>query len=815
MSKRPNWARDDDDDDDEGWARPAQKSKLSTPAFGSSRPTILSKPVASTLTVPKPLPSAAPPKVANDDDEADPLDAFMAQIDTQVKTQQDQQKSASTTVQKSELLEEEDYMESYIEHMKSQGIELGNNNQIRDEAADSDEEVYATARAVDAAHGHAHREDDTAFGKKDIEPLPRVDHSAISYIEIEKNLYEEHPDITKLTDADVSQIRRELDVRISGPDMPKPCISFGHFGFDNALVSVIAKQGFTEPTAIQKQAIPAALSGRDIIGIAQTGSGKTAAFLWPMLVHIMDQQELQKGEGPIGVILAPTRELANQIYIEAKKYAKAYSLGVSVVYGGGSKGDQFKELRAGGIEIVVATPGRLIDMIKMKATNFKRTSFLVLDEADRMFDLGFEPQVRSICNSIRPDRQTLLFSATFQKKVERLARDVLCEPVRITIGNVGQSNADIEQVIQVLEDDSYKWNWLTSRLDKFSADGTVVIFIGRKAGVDELSANLNNHGFPCSALHGDMLQHEREKVVQDVKNGKVKVLVCTDVAARGLDIKSVKHVVNFDVAKDIDSHVHRIGRTGRAGSKGTAYTLITKTEDRFAADLVRNLEESMQPVPKDLLDLAMKNDTDHHRFQGTEGLDADLPSALEARLLNSTLGKLFFCTFQILFYALRPSFVATPKSHPTPKSLSQWLCSWYTFSFLFQATTMATLVYFHGINPIIYLAVSIFLGGSLHPMAGHFIAEHYVTVPGQETYSYYGALNILAFNVGYHNEHHDFPNIPWTRLPQLKKIAPEFYDMPECKSWVWALIDFVFNKDMGLYQRVKRDPVVVGLDTKE
>lgn len=177
-------------------------------------------------------------------------------------------------------------------------------------------------------------------------------------------------------------------MRVSGADVAKPCISFAHFGFEEALMETIRRAGYSEPSGIQRQAMPVALSGRDIIGIAKTGSGKTAAFLLPMIVHIMDQDELEKGDGPIGVVLAPTRELADQIYSEAKRFAKAYGLRVAVVYGGASKQDQFKALRAG-VEILVATPGRLIDMIKMKATNFRRASFLVLDEADRVFDLGF------------------------------------------------------------------------------------------------------------------------------------------------------------------------------------------------------------------------------------------------------------------------------------------------------------------------------------------------------------------------------------------------------------------------------------------
>ncbi|PKY17543.1 DEAD-domain-containing protein [Rhizophagus irregularis] len=508
-------------------------------------------------------------------------------------------------------IEDEDFVESYVNHMKKKGIEVGKSQRPieKDENVNSDEEVYATARAIDAQLEYDSDDNPVIEQKrKDIEPLQAVDHSQIDYPEIEKFFYEEHTDIANLSKERVDQIRKELDMHVSGADVTKPCISFAHFGFDEALLDVIIKHGYSEPTGIQKQAVPIALSGRDIIGIAKTGSGKTAAFIWPMLIHIMDQEELSKGEGPIGLILAPTRELASQIFTEAKKFAKAYGLRVAAVYGGASKMDQFKELRPGGVEILVGTPGRLIDMVKMKATNFRRVSFLVLDEADRMFDLGFEPQVRSICDNIRPDRQTLLFSATFPKKVEALAREVTTEPVRISIGYVGQANTDITQVIEILTEDGYKWDWLISRLASFCVGkGSVLIFVSRKGGVDELSLNLQQSGFDCGALHGDMMQAERDKVLRDFKNNKFPIMVATDVAARGLDIKAVKTVVNYDIARDIDSHVHRIGRTGRAGEKGTAYTLITQKEDKFAGDLVRNLESSGQVVPSSLMDLAMQN----------------------------------------------------------------------------------------------------------------------------------------------------------------------------------------------------------------
>ncbi|KAG9069195.1 hypothetical protein KI688_010092 [Linnemannia hyalina] len=524
----------------------------------------------------------------DEEDEDDPLDAFMAGIDTQVKKEAEM--PSEEKVRRDDI-EDEDYVESYMKHMKKKGIMVGQGGpmQERNEDVDSDEEVYATARAIDSAAEPQFDPDEAGYdmqsnGKKEITPLPRVDHSRQNYVEIEKCFYEEHEDIAKLGDEQVRQIRMDLDMRVSGADAAKPCISFAHFGFEEALMETIRRAGYSEPSGIQQQAIPVALSGRDIIGIAKTGSGKTAAFLLPMIVHIMDQEELDKGDGPIGVVLAPTRELADQIYSEAKRFAKAYGLRVAVVYGGASKQEQFKTLRSG-VEILVATPGRLIDMIKIKATNFKRTSFLVMDEADRFFDLGFEPQVRSICDNIRPDRQTVLFSATFQKRVERLAREVMTDPVRISIGNVGQINSDVTQVIQILKDDTLKWKWLLERLQEFEALGSVLIFVSRKNGVVELTENLKNMSVRCECLHGDMVQQERDKAVHDYKNRQFPTLIATDVAARGLDIKSIRTVINYDVARDIDSHVHRVGRTGRAGDKGTAYTLITDKDDRFAGEL--------------------------------------------------------------------------------------------------------------------------------------------------------------------------------------------------------------------------------------
>uniref|UniRef100_A0A1B0DFC2 RNA helicase n=2 Tax=Phlebotomus papatasi TaxID=29031 RepID=A0A1B0DFC2_PHLPP len=325
-----------------------------------------------------------------------------------------------------------------------------------------------------------------------------------------------------------------------------------------------------------------------------------------MLVHIMDQKELQPGDGPIGLILAPTRELSLQIYNEAKRFGKVYNIYVVCCYGGGSKWEQSKALEKGA-EIIVATPGRMIDMVKMKATNLRRVSFLVLDEADKMFNMGFEPQVRSICNHVRPDRQTLLFSATFKKRIEKLARDVLTDPVRIVQGDLGEANEDVTQHMLVFSNPQHKWNWLLAKLVQFLSEGSVLIFVTKKADAEQVANNLQLKEYDPVLLHGDMDQADRNRVIMRFKKREVDIMVATDVAARGLDIPHIKTVVNYDIARDIDTHTHRIGRTGRAGEKGTAYTLVTDKDKEFAGHLVRNLEGANQEVPKDLLNLAMQS----------------------------------------------------------------------------------------------------------------------------------------------------------------------------------------------------------------
>ncbi|KAK3930300.1 ATP-dependent RNA helicase DDX42 [Frankliniella fusca] len=588
-----------------GWGAPKKRAKTEDEYFEEDDESSAAPQLA---YIPAPGSPSYGGNKKDSDSEEDPLDAFMAGIEQQVSKEKKKADSAKDKVEEDKSkgirddIDGEDIEESYYRYMEENPM-AGVQNEDEDDDMEYDEDGNPIV----------------TIKKKIIDPLPPIDHSTINYTPFEKNFYNVHEEISKLTPAQVAELRQKLGLKVTGVLPPHPVTSFPHFGFDDALIKTIRKLEYTQPTPIQAQAVPAALGGRDIIGIAKTGSGKTAAFIWPLLVHIMDQRQLKPGEGPIGLILAPTRELSQQIYNEAKRFGKVYGIQVCCCYGGGSKWEQSKALESGA-EIVVATPGRMIDLVKMKATNLERVSFLVLDEADRMFDMGFEPQVRSICNHVRPDRQTLLFSATFKKRVEKLARDVLTDPVRIVQGDVGEANEDVTQVVLVLSSLPAKWTWLLGHIVEFLSAGSVLVFVTKKANAEELANNLRLKEYEVLLLHGDMDQIERNKVITNFKKQECNIMVATDVAARGLDIPHIRTVVNYDIARDIDTHTHRIGRTGRAGEKGTAYTLVTDKDKEFAGHLVRNLEGANQEVPSALLDLAMQSAWFRKsRFKGGKG----------------------------------------------------------------------------------------------------------------------------------------------------------------------------------------------------
>ncbi|OAY66099.1 DEAD-box ATP-dependent RNA helicase 24 [Ananas comosus] len=524
--------------------------------------------------------AAADGRSGGDADEIDPLDAFMEGINEEILAPPPPPPGAAKEKvdrYEGEDEDEDDPVESFLRAKKDVGLTLAAD--ALHAGYNSDEEVYAAAKAVHAGMIEYDSDDNPiVLDERKIEPILALDHGAI---DLTRTYYEEKPSISGMSEQDVADYRKSLGIRVSGFDVSKPIKLFEYCGFSTALMNAISKQGYENPTPIQCQALPIVLSGRDIIGIAKTGSGKTVAFVLPMI------PEIEKEEGPIGMICAPNRELAHQIYLEARKFAKPYNLRIAVVYGGVSKHDQFKELKAG-CGIVVATPGRLIDLLKMKALKMFRATYLVLDEADRMFDLGFEPQMRlSLAKSDRADRH--FFSL-------RPCR------TKVTVGEVGRANEDIAQLVHVIPSDSEKMPRLLEKLPSLIDDGDVLVFALKKVTVDEIESQL------VAALHGDKDQASQMDTLQKFKSGIYHVLVATDVAARGLDIKSIKSVVNYDIAKDMDMHIHRIGRTGRAGDKdGTAYTLITQKEARFVGELVNNLIAAGQDVSVELMDLAMKD----------------------------------------------------------------------------------------------------------------------------------------------------------------------------------------------------------------
>ncbi|OQR70356.1 putative ATP-dependent RNA helicase DDX46-like [Tropilaelaps mercedesae] len=424
----------------------------------------------------------------------------------------------------------------------------------------------------------------------------------ITYQPFRKDFYIEVPELAQMSQSEVDAIRTELDgITIKGKNVPKPIKTWPQAGISKKVLDVLKKANFEKPTPIQAQALPAIMSGRDLIAIAKTGSGKTLAFLLPMFRHIVDQPPLETNDGPIAVVMTPTRELAMQITKDCKKFTKALNLRVVCVYGGTGISEQIAELKRGA-EIIVCTPGRMIDMLAAnsgRVTNMRRCTYVVLDEADRMFDMGFEPQVMRIIDSIRPDRQTVMFSATFPRQMEALARRILLKPIEILVGGRSVVCKEVEQHVLILNEED-KFLKLLEILGKYTPKGSAIIFVDKQEHADALLKDLMTASYNCSVLHGGIDQFDRDSTIVDFKNGKFNVLVATSVAARGLDVKQLVLVVNYDCPNHYEDYVHRCGRTGRAGNKGFAYTFIAPDQERYTVDIIRALELSETPIPDDL-----------------------------------------------------------------------------------------------------------------------------------------------------------------------------------------------------------------------
>lgn len=504
-------------------------------------------------------------------EEVDELDAFMSGLD--------HQKPAKSTFTKMATKRQQQAPEALF----------GDNDPDLDAVGDGTDDILAMA---------------SKRKKKDI---PSVNHAKYNYQPFRKSFYHEPAELAEMTEEELADLRLELDgIKVRGTDAPKPIQKWSQCGLGVQTLSVIQKLGYDKPTAIQSQAIPSIMSGRDVIGVAKTGSGKTIAFLLPMFRHIKDQRPLDNLDGPVGLVMSPTRELATQIHRECKPFLKALNLRAVCAYGGAPIKDQIAELKRGA-EIIVCTPGRMIDLLAAnsgRVTNLRRVTYMVLDEADRMFDMGFEPQVVKILGNIRPDKQTVLFSATFPRQMEALARKTLVKPVEIVVGGRSVVAPEIEQIVEVRAEEK-KFIRLLELLGNLyekdeDDDSRTLIFVDRQESADGLLQELLRKGYPCMSIHGGKDQIDRDSTINDFKAGIIPILIATSVAARGLDVKQLKLVVNYDAPNHLEDYVHRAGRTGRAGNKGTAVTFITEEQDRYSLDIAKAMRQSGQEVPDDV-----------------------------------------------------------------------------------------------------------------------------------------------------------------------------------------------------------------------
>uniref|UniRef100_T1PH37 RNA helicase n=1 Tax=Musca domestica TaxID=7370 RepID=T1PH37_MUSDO len=428
-----------------------------------------------------------------------------------------------------------------------------------------------------------------------------------------KNFYNPHQNTLNMSEQQVAEMRAELQITVSGNEIPHPIGSFEECTLPEYTIEEMKRQGFTKPTAIQAQGWPIALSGRDLVGIAQTGSGKTLAYMLPAMVHIANQPPLQRGEGPIALVLAPTRELAQQIQSVVRDFGHLCKPEIrhTCIFGGSSKVPQARDLDRG-VEVIIATPGRLIDFLENRTTNLQRCTYLVLDEADRMLDMGFEPQIRKIIEQIRPDRQVVMWSATWPKEVQALAGDFLNDYIQINIGSMNLSaNHNIRQIVEVCQENE-KPQRIVKLLNEIlpttnnaaNNSNKIIIFVETKIKVEEILQIIRNEGYTATSIHGDKSQAERDSTLKDFRNGKSNILIATDVASRGLDVEDLQYVINYDYPNSSENYVHRIGRTGRCQQLGTAYTFFTPDNAKQARELLSVLEEAGQQPNPALVEMA-------------------------------------------------------------------------------------------------------------------------------------------------------------------------------------------------------------------
>jgi len=388
----------------------------------------------------------------------------------------------------------------------------------------------------------------------------------------------------------------------AAPPPAPPQARFDTLPLDAKLLRAVADQGYAFMTPIQAKAIPLVLEGRDVMGAAQTGTGKTAAFSIPLLQKMMrhETNSVSPARHPVrALVLAPTRELADQVAQNIKAYARHSALRVTVVFGGIDMKPQTAELK-NGVEVLIATPGRLLDHIEAKNCVLNQVEYVVLDEADRMLDIGFLPDLQRILSYLPKQRQTLLFSATFSPEIKRLAQSYLQDPVTVEVARANATATNVEQHFYSLTDDDKRG--AVRQILRERSLSQALVFVNSKLGAARLARAFERDGLRTSALHGDKSQDERLKALAAFKRAEVDVLVCTDVAARGLDIADLPAVFNYDVPFNAEDYVHRIGRTGRAGASGLAVTLVTRDDARLVSDIEKLIHRKIELEPLEIED---------------------------------------------------------------------------------------------------------------------------------------------------------------------------------------------------------------------
>ncbi|TXG46847.1 hypothetical protein EZV62_026141 [Acer yangbiense] len=460
----------------------------------------------------------------------------------------------------------------------------------------SSSSVVTLDAAVDNHHRHHNNNNLVSFACRRTSPSLPLPDPVFS-------LWNPSDRVLRLTPEQIEEVRSRLNVDVTvasdSPPAHAPVESFMDMRLHVSIMKDIEFHDYTRPTSIQAQAMPVALSGRDLLGCAETGSGKTAAFTIPMIQHCLAQAPIKRGDGPLALVLAPTRELAQQIEKEVKAFSRSLeNFKTAIVVGGTNIAEQRSELR-GGVSIVVATPGRFIDHLQQGNTSLGRISFVVLDEADRMLDMGFEPQIREVMRNLPEKHQTLLFSATMPVEIEELAQEYLSNPVQVKVGKVSSPTANVSQILEKISEIEKIDRLLALLVEEASlAERSdhpfplTIVFVERKTRCDEVAEALVAQGLRAVALHGGRSQSERESALRDFRNGSTNILVATDVASRGLDVTGVSHVVNLDLPKTMEDYVHRIGRTGRAGSMGHATSFYTDRDMFLVAQIKKAIADA-------------------------------------------------------------------------------------------------------------------------------------------------------------------------------------------------------------------------------